>query len=462
MIYDQKQKLLNNSRDPIKLQAIRAKLCLPNGGIFQGRIPGIKWSKENIGQTYYKTIMASRGIENLKLGTYTVLGGWCALRTKCINDLSKGILTDLSTGQLMKFKSVKEVTNWITNAVSADQITESIGIYNGTSYASISEEYLWTQKAAQILKKYLNRNLTSQEQENIRRSIHISDDKRYKITKKYIEFVLNKKIDFTKIVDIDILPDLIDSRDRFLDSIHTSLKDLATIIIKEILDHKKINGEYNKEFKIIYKRLFDYLNNYSVILFMYTGYYLDILKRKGYVKSPKAIIMEPYSHVLSNEFEAEFKRIIFSTNNGKNNYLIKNGANEDLGIIVIDDVCNYSHRRVKKYQSIHEIPNIQNYHNFIDRLSSDKNMSALDLKNNPVFMCGVNYLPYGRCNKALLEMIDIRNEYLVKKKQVKQYKDDESFFEITELKKIKSSLISKQAKIVLEELEKLFTTIFTI
>lgn len=459
MIFDQKQRLLNNSRDTLKIEIIRSKLSLPKGGIYNGCLPKYSWAEKNIGQTYYKTILASKGIENMKFGTYTVLGGWCSLRTKCVNDLSKGILTDPETGLIQYYKNVDEVAQWLLNAVSADQIIESIGIYNGDSYAAISEEYLWSEKVIRILQKYFSRKLLNSEQDKIRQSIRISDDRRYKITKRYIEQVQNKKIALTKIIDSDIFSELIKSRDRILNNFNISLVDLG----KRLATNRGLlKNKNNNDRKAILEDIRFYVNNYSIVMLMYTGYYLEILKKKGYVETAKAIVIEPYSHIQSNEFEGEFKGIVFSSNKGKNNYHIKDGINENIGFIAVDDVSTYACKRIKLSKSIFEVPNIKNYNKFIDILSSDKNISILDLRHNPVFMCGVNYLPYSKCREALLEMINIRNEYLIRKRKIKYYPENESFYEIAELKKNKSLLIYKQALIVLNELDRSFSKIFSI
>ena len=459
MIFDQKQILLNNTRDTLKLKIIRSRLSLPKGGLYKGCLPKHKWAQENIGHTYYKTILASKGIESTKFGTYTVLGGWCSLRTKCINDLTKGILTDPETGFTQYYKSVDEVAQWLLNAISADQIIESIGMYNGDSYAAISEEYLWSEKVIRILQKYFSRKLLNFEKDKIKQSIRISDDKRYQITKKYIEMVQNKKINLTKIIDNDIFSDLVKSRDKMLNDFNISLMDLGKRLA---INRGLLKNKNDHDKKVIEEDINFYINNYSIVMLMYTGYYLEILKEKGYVKTPKAIVIEPYAHVQSNEFEGEFKGIIFSSNKGKNNYHIEGGINENIGLIAMDDVSNYACKRIKLSKSIFEVPNIKNYSKFIDTLSLDKNISILDLRNNPAFMCGINYLPYGKCSKALLEMVNIRNEYLIQKHKIKDYQNNESFFEITELKKNKSLLIHKQALIVLNELNGLFSRIFTV
>ena len=459
MIFDQKQKLLNNSRDTLKIEIIRSKLCLPKGGLYKGCLPKYKWSEENIGQTYYKTILASKGIENMKFGTYTVLGGWCSLRTKCVNDLSKGIFTDPKTGFIQKYKNVDEVADWIAHAISVDQIIESIGMYNGDSYAAISEEYLWSEKVIRIVQKYFSRKLLNSEQDKIRQSIRISDDRRYQITKKYIELVQNKKITLTKIIDSDIFSELVLARDKMLNDFNISLVDLGRQLTtnRGLLKNKNKNDK-----KEIQEDINFYINNYIIVMLMYTGYYLEILRAKGYVKTAKAIVIEPYAHVQSNEFEGEFKGAVFSSDKGKNNYHIKGGINENIGFIAMDDVSTYACKRVKLIKSIFNVPNIKNYNKFIDILSTDKNISILDLRNNPVFMYGINYLPYGKCRKALLEMVDIRNEYLIRKRKIKYYPENESFYEIKELKKNKSILIYKHALIVLNELDRLFSKIFTI
>ena len=328
MFYSDKQVILNSSRDKLRLEKIREKLQTPNGGLFKGRLPNYKWAIENLGESFDKVILASNNIERLSLDSYTVLGGWCAIRTRCINDLQKGIITDTITGKKQQYKTVDELCNWLMKAIALDQIIEAIGSYNGDNYTAISEEYLWLEKIVKIVNKYFNRKLNETEIDKVLKAIKHSEEKRSKATELYLSFIKGKRVQITKVRDIDIFQDLIRSRDSLFDRLNITKEKLTQPMVLNRNITRKI-----KDSSHILNDLYQYIDRYSIVWFMYTGYYLDLLKDKGYVKTDYAIIIEPYSHARSNESESEFKKVMLSSKNGTNNYLVHGGINEKLGFI---------------------------------------------------------------------------------------------------------------------------------
>lgn len=460
---DSEQEILNNGRDTGRLQKIRDRLTSPSGGIYQGTLPDKTWAKTNIGQIYKKVILASAGIEKLgsKGNEYTVLGGWCAIRTRCMRDLAKGILTDVGTGREIKIESVEEVAHWITQAISADQIVESIGIYNGETYVAISEEKLWTEKVINALEDVFDRGLTTSEIDILSKAMSIAETKRFLITKQYIEYVTQKSVNFRRVIDRDIFNELVNGRDELLQAVQTSIKEIAEPLIQNRVKFDNKSLELWQQHKTI-DDLCNYVRDYSLVWFMYTGPYLKILQDKGYVTTPKAIIMEPWSHGASNEAEANFKEKVFASQSGKNNYLVPGGLNEDLAFIAIDESSEYNFKPSKVNKTIAEVPNIINYDDFFATLKENKMIAALNLESNPSYMLGLNYLPYGKCREALLNMIRIKEDYREEKQKIKDtFKTQEDVKKaIQTLKKKESARMQLEAEKVNKELYDMFFSIF--
>ncbi len=454
------QTLLKYARDTGKLNSIRARLSRNTGRIFDGSLPNYLWAQKYLGDTYEKVILAPKGIEALgesKDNQFTVLGGWCAIRTKCLRDMGKGILTNPISGKQIQIKSISQVAYWIENAVAADQIIETIGIYNGTNYVAISEESLWTKKIINTLELYLNRRLNDLEKQQILEAVIIAEKKRYKITKKYIEYVLKKTANLTRIIDTDIYDKLVEGRDELFERMGTTIDDLIEPMITRILKKPDTELQIGTKTK---EDLLNYINSSSLVWFMYTGSYFDILRKKKYVTTQKGIIIEPWSHAVSNESEAKFNSIFFTHNNS---YLHPNGINEDIAYITIDEACTFNWKPSKGYLPLSEVPNINNYESLIDALQTNSTISDLNLAKNISFMYGVNYLPYGNCKKALLDMVYIADEFHHKKKNLKKWNKDNQIKreKIQLLKSEYSSTIKNLALTVNKELKNMFITIFS-
>ncbi len=455
------QKILKSARDNNKLAIIRVRLSRNTGRIFEGRLPQPEWAEKNLGETYDKTVLASKGVEQLgknKNSVYTVLGGWCAIRTKCLREIGEGILTDPVTGKKKQIKTVSQVAQWIQNAVSLDQIVETIGIYNGTNYVAISEEKLWTKKVINTLELYFNRELTDNEKQNIFIVIKTAEEIRYKITKKYIEYVSGHGISLTRVFDSDIYDDLIQGRNILFEKVGISINDLVEPMILRIL--KRSDSELQVGTKTR-NDLLNYIDNSTLVWYMYTGDYLELLKKKNYVNTPNGIIIEPWSHAVSNESEAKFNTLIFT---GKNSYLHPGGVNENLAYIAIDEASNYNWKSYKSQLSIAEIPNIQNYKIFFEKNTYTNTFSNLELAKNLPFMYGVNFLPYGKCRKLLLEIISVNDEYRLKLKENKNKYNDYNNGrknKIQQLKKTYSAKMVKLSKQIDLEIRKMINSIFS-
>jgi hypothetical protein len=455
------QPILENSRDRLKLRMIRERLGREEGGIYNGYLPSREWSEKYLGESSDKVILASPGISKID-EDFTVLGGWCAVRTKCLRDISSGFLTNLLTGERIRIDSVETLAEWLLESISADQIIESIGVVKGTDYVAISEEQLWAQKIVNATEQFLKRNLTKDELSLVENAISINEKRKYEITKQYIEFIVGKPVKFLRVVDRNIYDDLIQVRDNLLLQFDTSINELIAPTMNRIIRQNKNKIKFIE--KSSRSSMYDYIDKYSLVWIMYTGPYLELLKSKGYVHTEKAVIIEPWSHPSGSELEAKalFNEKIFGSELGINNYLYPGGINENLGMIGMDEISNYSFAKSKVTDSISDVPNIKNYKIFIEQLQSNESISNLDLVSNRAFFFGVNYNPYGKSRIALLKMIEIRNDYMdIRNIYKNKYLDIEDMqVEIVKLRSEKSSLIKEASDIVIQELYLLLSNMF--
>ncbi|MFC2169596.1 hypothetical protein ACFLRM_03375 [Acidobacteriota bacterium] len=311
------------------------------------------------------------------------------------------------------------------------------------------EEKLWADKIIRILEQNFKRTLKNNEKQKIYDSVREANKRRYKIIKKYIEHLIQKPINLTSIIDLDIYEDINIQKKKFMKETGIKNNEFAEMLIKRSQDKDQ------KEFGL--KHMEQYIDQYLAVMFLYTGEFLSLLQRKQHIKTPKAIIMEPWSHAGTTYIEKEFNFKVFGKNNGKNNHLVEGGKAENLAFIAMDEVGQYEMKNSKKHTTISMMPNILNYKDFIEKLNDDSTISSLDLTINRSFLEGFNYLPYGKCREALLNMIRIRDDYRNKRAA---YKKQNPRNDINNLRKTNSQLMKEQAEFVNLELFKLFKAIF--
>jgi len=455
-----RQELLNFGRNFQKLQFLRNRLK-KSSIFFNGGIPKYEWSKKHLGDTYDKVIIASQGIEKLgetKNTSYTVIGGWCVMRTFCIQKISNGQLIDPISGKPQKIISIQQVSDWIKKAISMDGIVQAIGIYNGKEYVAISEVQLWFMKICNTLEMCLERNLNEKEKETVYKSIEFAEKKRYKITKKYIEYVSGKNINLVRIVDKDIFKELVIARDALFNKVGITINDLAKPLLTRLLKTSDDELSINIKTK---KALIQYIDTSSIVWLMYTGYYVKLLQKHNYIKTPYVIIIEPFSPIHNNESRVLFNHLVYS---GENAYLNKKGINNNLAYIAISESSSYNFNKSTSYLNISQVPNINNYKMFINLLKKDKSINELDLSINEAFQLGFNYLPYGKCKQLLLEMIRIIKEYKKEKKIIKtNIKKDQRSARQEKLISLKNNYknhIYKLSIQVIDNVEHAFSIIF--
>ncbi len=406
------QKILLHSRDKVKLDKIRERLRSSGGGIYKGIIPSKEWFSTNIGEGYERVILASDGIESLSFRDFTVLGGWCAIRTNDMLNINEGKLSNLERNTTYNYSSPSEVSEWVLNAVSIDQIVEAVGTYKGCKYTVISEQRLWGDRLQQSVEAHLGRSLTNVESEQLKSAVVNSELKRKIITQKYLDKVTGQKNSLKVVIDTDIFEDLVRERNILLEKVSVTMKDLAMPIylnrVKSGADHHDVENILEQN---IMKDLVSYIDSYSLVWFMYTGPYLELLKSKGYVDTEKAVIIEPWSHASSNESESLFNQRVFEQF-GINNYLDPNGFNRNLGFIAMDEVASFSWKKIRSSEPISKVPNLKNYKNYTATLSRSATRGELDLSKNQIFLDAVNYYPFNENLQLIKKMIEVREDWL--------------------------------------------------
>ncbi len=410
---DSQQPLLAAFKNPDKLASIRRKLQSSTGGIYQGTIPDPEWGRKHLGETYDKVILASAGVEKAFTNPdeYTVLGGWCALRTKDLQNIQRGFLINPFTGSPTTIKTVKQVSQWIKEAISLDQIVETVGLYNGNNYVLISEVSLWAKKIIRYLEQYFSRNLTPYETDSIFTALEESETIRCKITKRYIEYAKEDGINITRVTDTEIYHELVEQRNELLSRMGTSLREVAEEIVnnRKPFTSSEIHNLTNFE---------NYIDEYSLVLTMYTGPYLELLQNKKYVTTPSALIIEPWTHIrANNEAMAFCNQKIFANKSGRNNYLTPSGINANLAFIAVIEASNSYFIPDKVVKNISEVPNLKNYNRYLKQERQEISKMDQPFLDNDIFSFTYNYYPYGICNSLLCEALSKTENHRIRSNQ---------------------------------------------
>lgn len=408
-----KQLILEYSKDKDKLNKIRMELSHKNGKFFNDSVMFNKEIEEFLGDGYEKTISISRNLldDKLSLQDITALGGWCAVRTKCLTLMSQGILMG-PMGDVWDY-SLENLHTLLQECVGGDQIIDSVGFYNGDKYALISEQFLWSRKVISAYFQATGKVLNKLEQQKIVDSIGIGENKRYLATKKYLEFIKQRKIDLVKFTDLEIWDDLVAARDALLKEISIDMQDLVRPFVENRLNKSHKNDIF------VLNDMEKFVSDYSLVWTMYTGKYLEILKKRGIIDTNNALIIEPWTHARSNEGQIALNEYI-AKSSPYNLYMDNRGINKNLGFVSIIESSLYNFKSTRVFKLINEIPNNKNYESFIGLLNDDPAISNLDLSQNPTFLLTANYLPYGKAKELLLQMIIISTEFKNRRLKIKQ------------------------------------------
>lgn len=327
-----------------------------------------------------------------------VAGGWCALRTKDVINLSQqGIIADPYSGTLKEVRSVDQVADWIRNAVSFDQIVESIGAVNAAERIVISEQRLWTERVITKLSVIFGRPLSLDERATIRDSIESSEKKRATMTERYLKIATGKEnLNFRQIVDGNIWQDLKYARADMLSRVGLSAKKLQVMFPD---DAESIPAS-------------------AIVWTMYSEPYFDVLRNKGKVSKKTVFVVEPSIHTYADTRPGN--EVVQRIYQDKGKYFDPKGMNANTGFIAFMECITPNGLNVRKNLTMGEVPNIANWERLLNAdgiLDPEKN-AIINVKDNLLFVWGTNLLPFGQTRQSLLSLAELQDEFLSEKGRI--------------------------------------------
>lgn len=319
-----------------------------------------------------------------------IAGGWCALRTKDMEGFRPDVATLINpaTGTPEPIRSVKQVCEWIIQSVAFDQVIESIGAANASEYVAISERKLWSSRIVEKLGKIFSRDLTAKEIQQIDEAVEMSEKIKFGMTQRYMEYLLGGKPNLTRVVDEDIWEDLRSARDKMLQKAGLSIPALQQEFPTDVT-----------------------LANTSLVWAMYTQPYFDVLRDRGYIKRDIAVVVEPSHHAfVETRAEATMARRVFGESG---RYFAPGSFNDKTGFVTFIECIDGKGQNVRKTLAIDNVPNISNWRNLFTSggfLSPESNVT-LTPSENMLFIWGLNFIPFGKVQEALLQVVGVQDAF---------------------------------------------------
>ncbi len=350
-----------------------------------------------------------------------VAGGWCALRTKDVANLSQqGVIMDPQTGALQTVRNVDQVACWIQQSVTFDQIVESIGAPNASEYAVISEKRLWTERLVAKTGAIVGRKLNQKEQDALEQAVDISEKVRAEMTKRYLQIVTgNENIIFTRVVDEDIWKDLRLAQAEMLSYVGLSIAKLQAMFPKDA----------------------ETIKTSAMVWAMYSQPYFQVLRDKGLLEKQTVFVVEPSLHTFADT--APGNEVVQRIYQEQARYFDPKGMNKDTGFIAFIECVTPEGLNVRKNLAVGEVPNIVNWPTlFMEGQALDPSMNAVvNPKDNKLFLWGVNLFPFGKVRERLLRLVTLQEEFQREKAGISQT------FSANELKRNPEARISMQQKV---------------
>lgn len=368
-------------------------------------------SKKIFGASSYK-VLTSANLTNSKLididlNKVVTLGGWCVLRTKDMQNLRKGLITDPINGELKRFNRVSQLSKWIRDTQSFDQITDAVLPNNISDYIIVSERRLWSDKIINALEVLFDRSLTIKENNEIYQAVRESEEKKLIYTEKYLRKFNNKSARVTRFIDEDQYDNLIRRRDEIFNKFEIDrVKLINPLLSRKIAKHLSLDVAREKEI------LVKYVNEYSLSWYFFTGDYFDnILKKFGYTNKSVGLIPNPWSYALGKESEPEkeFNKKVFS---GKNEYLKKDSINNSVTFIPIAQAETYSFKPYRSHRSIELLPNSINFKRYLANYShSIEEIQSLYLRQNNALIDAFNFFNEQKVIESLINITKESNKF---------------------------------------------------
>lgn len=326
-----------------------------------------------------------------------IAGGWCALRTRDIANLSEeGVIMDPKTGQLDQVQSVQQVADWIEQSVAFDQIIECIGTVNGGEYIAISEGKLWTERITAKLSNLFRRNLSSKEIEIIRRAIEKAERSRGEMTERYLRWVTGEQsLKLKRVTDEELWEELQRARNEVFKRAGLSMEDLGRMFPNET----------------------PIIQSSAIVWTMYSEPYFDALRRSGAISRQLAFIVEPSLHTYADNKAGN--RVVQTIYQSRGIYLDPKGINPNTGFIAFIECVTETGINVRKNLGVGHVPNISNWENLLDNgiLDPEQNLT-IDPRSNRLFVWGVNVFPFGETQRSLLRLVGLQEEFLEEKQKL--------------------------------------------
>ena len=159
------------------------------------------------------------------------------------------------------------------------------------------------------------------------------------------------------------------------------------------------------------------------VLLMYTGFWPQLLNQLGFIPSPDVVCIEPINHFVDNRLLPDNLTTAYwdFLNWLKDNpYGVKKSANANLGIAGFQEsIAIDGTQRRSRLLNFSSVPNTQNWLTWTkDNLENYLMMFPFPLKNNPIFISGVNWgLSNPEINQSLRKLISLESSYYQEKKE---------------------------------------------
>jgi len=453
-----KDNLLEYFRDGIRLSRIQYDLTSQDTSkTYQGKTKISNNITELLGHNSFRCISHTGDFDKIKLdlNDITAIGGWCAIRTKDLNNIKNNLLENPLTGEHYRFSTVKEVCEWVKITQTLDQITEAVGVYQGNNYTIISERKLWATKLEKTLEKCFGRSLSQKELQSVYDAIVISEERKYIITQRYLDLSTGRKNSIRRIIDEDHLEEMEKNKNILLETHKVYVEDL----MKPLMERKKPSSENRQREEA---ELINYITEYTKVWYFFTGDYLEnILKKYGYVDTTRAVLINPWQYAANYEilFEQTLNKIIL---NGDTRYLKPNTVNENIAFIACISAEDRSFKSYKSHRKASSIPNTLNFKGYQSALREDMiKLNTTFLSDNQFFGDIFNFSQDSNSIRLLNEVVMENLEFSQVKKEIQEKDSQKKTKIVSEIRH--QALINNTPKVseLVEDYTKLISIIFS-
>lgn len=159
------------------------------------------------------------------------------------------------------------------------------------------------------------------------------------------------------------------------------------------------------------------------VLLMYTGFWPQLLNQLGFIPSPNVVCIEPINHFVDDRLLPDNLTSAYwdFLNWLKDNpYSVNKSANSNIGIAGFQEsiVTDGTQKRSRLFP-FSSVPNTQNWRSWIENnLKNYLIQFSFPLKNNPIFISGVNWGLFNpEINQSLQKLVKLEASYYQTKKE---------------------------------------------